>query len=143
MTLSSRRPTTRAIPTCIAQLTVFGFLALSAACRPMLSRPDDLVIASTWSPEARKQLESQFRDWLIEHPERSGQGRAVRIRWIGLSSERDLERFASRFSDADVLMGTPIGSTAISKPSDVERSVGPFVVRLPRARGLATRSTSD
>jgi hypothetical protein len=81
--------------------------AVASGCDPFSS--DALVIATSWPPSERRQIETEFARWLEEHSQSGARG-PIRLEWLTLEPGDDRERLAARRDPPDVLLGGPVRS---------------------------------
>jgi hypothetical protein len=95
------------VPLPIPRLWIPGLAFLLAApsgCEPLPR--DALVVATSWPASERRWIETDFAEWLHEHPQPDAHG-PIRLGWLILSPGDDLERLAARRDAPDVLLGGP------------------------------------
>jgi hypothetical protein len=93
----------------IGVLAVAAMLLHSPGCA---RKPPDLVVATAWPAEARRELEADFARW-AGSPDGHADKRRVRIEWVALAPGQDPLKLAFRATPPHVILGGPKGSFAI------------------------------
>lgn len=84
---------------------VLGFLCLVVAitgCEPLAR--NHLIVATAWSRADRGRIDEEFASWQQRHQTSPGEG-PIRIDWVVLAPDDDLERLPGGRSSPDVLLG--------------------------------------